>query len=248
MQQSNFENLKNNAKLNFFEIVEYNEDGRRVYERELKRKINRKELIKTVRKIAFGFDKLDLRKPINDYQYKKARKILADYIEATDSRYIPIRPSKKYRNEYAKLSDLPNYYKIYPVPVSGDITRFEFKGDRIIERGAFIDYTTYLFDDQEAFARAQKKEIKKLIKKVSKKEKYDFQQRGLKQLRIKTGRYHTRASYATDSVIDEIMEWNNMYGRERVNAFVRGFVVAEFHDQRKIKKKVKKTRLRKRKK
>lgn len=246
MQQSNFEKFKNSAKLEFFDIAETRENGRAVRTRVMRRGADRKELIKTVRKIADGFDDIDLRKPVSDYQYRKARKTLALFIEATDARYIPIRPSKKNRKNYAALADLPDNFKIYPVPVSGDVTSFEFKDGKIIERGPFIDYTTYLFPDQIAFAKAQKREIRKLLKNVKAAEKFDFSKPGKKQLRIKTGKYHTHVEYAENMIEETIMDWNNAYGREKVNQFVRGFVVAEFHNQkRKVKKQVKKKKIRK---
>ena len=211
------------------------ENGRIVKEYALA-PMDHKRAVSIARQLADGFD-YDLRKPVPKNAYYRARKIIEQFYEGERARSVLIRPKKSNRKHYAKLADVSDKFKVYQVPVSGDNTEFEFQDGKIIERGQYIDYIRYFFPDQAAFAKNQKKEIRKLLAKIQHEEKSDLDnfKKDKKQLRIQTGKYHTHASYDPEIIEEIVADWNNQYGIERVNAFVRGFVVAQFHDQKKTK-------------
>ena len=196
--------------------------------------LDKKYAVSIARKLATGFENDDLRKTINNKSYKKARKIITEWYEATRGEKVKIvRPAKGNRKLYSEYADMSSNFKVYAVPVFDERDRFEIigRGDnkRVKRIGEFSSTEFFKFPDQKKLIQNPKTETNKVFSKIDKqfgKENY--------AVKIKCGRHEFKTLYKDKSPHIEIENWIQAYGATRVKKFCLGFQVYTFKNQQEM--------------
>lgn len=173
--------------------------------------LDKKFAVSIARIIADDFKGVDLRKPISNYNYKKARKYITEYYEASRSKNLEIiRPTKKNREIYAKRTGLSSKLRYYPVTKSGENTTLKIINGKLKELGKFVNYDRYYFDIEDLIDDTEK-EVKNVYKKIEK----DYPNR-LKEIKIICGNYVSgwtkeKAKDTLEVLTEEIERYMNTY-------------------------------------
>lgn len=192
--------------------------------------LDKRFAVSFARQLADGFE-MDLNKQPTPYQYKKARKVIDTWFEATRSgKSVIKRPSKKNRKAYAEFSDMPENFKVFLMPVIEKDDKFKIKktksGKKLIRSGKHLTTNDYLFPNRLKAMQQTEKETDKLLKKIDK----DYKGK-IKQLFIRVGRHETKVKYPADTVAKQIESWTMQYGIEKTQQFVFGLRVFSFNGQ-----------------
>ncbi len=197
------------------------------------KKLDKKFAISFARQIADGFDD-DLRKPVSDKLYRKARKFIDGYIAASSGEKTKIvRPSRENRLLYARYADLDPTFKVFAIPVLDKDDTFDtikVNGKKRLRRkGKFSRSVAFDFESQTRLIKNTKAETEKLFKEIDKK----FG-KGKYAIKIRCGEHEYKTLYHTRDPYLEIENWITAYGAPRVKKFCLGFQVYTFSGQEKF--------------
>lgn len=113
---------------------------------------SRKQVIQQARKLYKTFDNVDLRKPISDYQYYKARKIIKTYNKfAGLSSTKVVKVNKNNKKYFKNLYDdkFTRNYKQFPVHLSNKHNKVIFKNNKLIEKNDYFYIIKHFFTSDE---------------------------------------------------------------------------------------------------
>lgn len=208
--------------------------------REIRENLSDEIYLENAKLIADGFNKIKRNKKARAAQVADAKQILQDFYDfyALRGEVKIVRPSPKNRQYYARTLGISARFKYFPMPVSGEKTKFRInKSTRTVDVvGDRVRRKLILFPSYKNFAKNPDAEIKKVMAKIKK--HIASSKNKFFTMKIKSGEYETAWATTRFNTPEEqevllkqkIAEYQFKYSSDIKN-WLRGIVMYSFENQ-----------------